>query len=164
MTIYRGRKFYYGDEVVITSKNYTNHIGHHGIVVWTHPAHGKRRTTVYEVECDCNELLRLPPSFMDLYKERAVTEVISVADRQKRLFVRQLKLKPNKEHIDRQIEEILSGLPSRYKLVIVDRYGLGCQGATKTQTEIGEKMGVSKQRVEQIEKTAIKKIKAKVSA
>ncbi len=73
------------------------------------------------------------------------------------MFVRQLKLKPNKEHIDRQIEEILSGLPSRYKLVIVDRYGLGVKVQQKTQSEIGEKMGVSKQRVEQIEKTAIKK-------
>lgn len=164
MTSHRGRKFYYGDEIVITGKQYENHIRHHGIVVWTHLSHGKTKNTVYEVECECNDLLKLPPSFMELVEERAVTEVLSIADRQKRMFVRRFKLIPDKKNIDQQVDKFLSVLSDRYKQIIIDRFGLGSDGVIKTQIEIGANLGVSKQRIEQIERAAINKIKDKVLA
>lgn len=155
-----GRKFYYGDEIIITGKRYENHIGHHGIVVWTHLS----QSTVYEVECECNDLLKLRSHMMELVKERAVTEVISIADRQKRMFVRRFKLIPDKKNIDQQIDKFLSVLSDRYKQIIIDRFGLGSDGVIKTQIEIGANLGVSKQRIEQIERAAINKIKDKVLA
>ena len=158
----RGRKFYYGDEVVIVkTAPYKNHNNHHGIVVFTHLPCEKQKHTIYEMECECGALLKPLPSFLDLVQERAVTEVLSIADRQKRMFVRRFKLMPDKNHIDQQIDKILSVLSDRYKQIIIDRFGLGSEGIAKTQIEIGENMGVTRQRVEQIESAAIKKIKAK---
>jgi RNA polymerase primary sigma factor len=53
--------------------------------------------------------------------------------------------------------DALDGLPEREKQVLAQRYGLG-DDQPHTLREIGASMGLSRERVRQIEATALKKI------
>ena len=56
-------------------------------------------------------------------------------------------------------EEILKGLPSRDERILRMRFGLGVD-AEHTLEEIGAKFGISRERVRQIETSALRRIKA----
>ena len=56
------------------------------------------------------------------------------------------------------IDEILSSLTDRERLVIIMRYGLD-DGREKTLEEIGNEVGVTRERIRQIEAKALRKLK-----
>lgn len=59
------------------------------------------------------------------------------------------------------LEKVLNTLRWNERHVIQLRFGLGGDGRTKTLQEIGESMGVSRERIRQIELTALRKLKNK---
>lgn len=60
----------------------------------------------------------------------------------------------------RELNKVLDSLSPREKQVIKQRFGLG-DGRIKTLQEIGESMGVSRERIRQIESFAFRKLKNK---
>ncbi len=63
------------------------------------------------------------------------------------------------KNLRRKIEEALKSLPEKEAEVIRLRYGLGEDEEPKTLDEIGRIMGISRERVRQIEKKALKKLR-----
>lgn len=58
---------------------------------------------------------------------------------------------------------ILSSLSPRQKRVIIERFGLGDMNEPKTLAAIGEQLGVTRERIRQIEDAALKLINQKIS-
>ncbi|MCD7859893.1 MAG: RNA polymerase sigma factor RpoD/SigA [Firmicutes bacterium] len=65
-----------------------------------------------------------------------------------------------REQLRQMLESLLSQLDERQQTILRLRYGLD-GGAGLSYAEIGEKLGVSKERVRQIEKQAMQKLQAK---
>lgn len=65
-----------------------------------------------------------------------------------------------KQIVRRDLHRVLDSLSAREKQVIKSRFGLG-DGRVKTLQEIGEAMGVSRERIRQIESCAFRKLKNK---
>ena len=62
-----------------------------------------------------------------------------------------------KQELKSKISELLANLPEREKKILRMRFGF--DGKTKTLEEIGKKIGVSRERVRQIEKRAKEKLR-----
>ena len=56
------------------------------------------------------------------------------------------------------LRSALEALDSRERFIIIERYGLD-DGSPKTLEEVGREMGLTRERVRQLEKIAIKKLK-----
>lgn len=65
-----------------------------------------------------------------------------------------------KQLMKKDLEKVLDSLNSREKQVIRSRFGLD-DGRMKTLQEIGESMGVTRERIRQIESCAYRKLKNK---
>lgn len=65
-----------------------------------------------------------------------------------------------KQFIRQDLEKVLNTLNPREKQVVKWRFGL-VDGRAKTLQEIGELMGVSRERIRQIESCAFRKLKSK---
>lgn len=65
-----------------------------------------------------------------------------------------------KEFMKKDLEKVLDSLNPREKQVIRWRFGMD-DGRMKTLQEIGEMMGVSRERIRQIESCAFRKLKNK---
>ena len=57
------------------------------------------------------------------------------------------------------IDVMLGQLTARERAILVGHYGLDAEGRTKTLDQLGRRLGLSKERVRQIEITAIKKLR-----
>ncbi|MGB9911523.1 MAG: sigma-70 family RNA polymerase sigma factor [Microgenomates group bacterium] len=63
-----------------------------------------------------------------------------------------------KRVIKEEIEKLLEGLTQRQREVIVERFGLGGE-EQRSLREIGNKLGLTPERVRQIEKDALEKLR-----
>lgn len=59
----------------------------------------------------------------------------------------------------RLLEDMLATLDSRERLILRERYGLDDHGAPQTLEQIGQRFGVSKERIRQLEARAMKKLR-----
>jgi len=72
---------------------------------------------------------------------------------------------PDKEAIlndnSRFIEKVMEVLDEREKYIVAQRFGL-CDGETRTLDRLGEDLGVTRERVRQLEKRALGKLKVEI--
>jgi RNA polymerase sigma factor (sigma-70 family) len=65
---------------------------------------------------------------------------------------------PQKE-VRESIDAMLSQLSARERTILTDHYGLDDEGKGATLEQLGQKLGISKERVRQIEINALKKLR-----
>ncbi len=63
-----------------------------------------------------------------------------------------------------QVGELLSHLDDRERSVLLSYYGLGAEAMPATYEQVGRRLGLSKQRVRQIEQTALAKLRSAIDA
>lgn len=153
------RKFYFGDKVVVVDEQYKDHLDHHGIVTVT-KLHGKpSKWTTYEVECECDMILNLRPSLIALVEENY--DNTTLIERRRQRFLRTIGAKPS-ANLRKQIYDLLLKIDVKNKTILIDRFGLDFKDPfIKKYDTIGEKLGISKQRVKQLEISVINKLKTK---
>ena len=61
------------------------------------------------------------------------------------------------------LRELLDDLPPKERAILVDRFGLGGE-APMTLESIGQRMGVTRERVRQIEASALQKLRRRLEA
>ena len=61
------------------------------------------------------------------------------------------------------LRELLDDLPPKEREILVDRFGLG-SGTPMTLESIGQRMGVTRERVRQIEMSALQKLRRRLEA
>lgn len=66
-----------------------------------------------------------------------------------------------KQFMKVDLEKVLNTLTPREKVVVKWRFGLVEDGRMRTLQEIGDLMGISKERIRQLEATAFRKLKSK---
>ena len=80
----------------------------------------------------------------------------------KRMKKRQIKARPIEFSFDDKqvVSDLLKTLSKRAREVVVDRFGLGTKTARETLESIGERSGITRERVRQIETLALQHIRA----
>lgn len=128
---------------------------------------GKGRLATYACRCIDNELLMLLRSKKRTSREVSLFEpigqdkegneihLVDVIEQQQVDVVENMELGRN---IRRLIYALDTGLSDREKEILVLRYGLGGRKAL-TQSDVGERLGISRSYVSRIEKKAIEKLK-----
>ncbi len=129
---------------------------------------GRGRLATYACRCIDNELLMLLRSKRKVAKEVSLFEPIGqdkegneihlmdVMEQEQPDMIAEMELRNRRERLNRLMELCLT---DREKEILVKRYGLN--GAEEvTQSEIGEKLGISRSYVSRIEKKALQKLRA----
>ncbi len=65
----------------------------------------------------------------------------------------------NVSELRESIDSVLTQLTTRERLILIDHYGLDSFGRTKTFDQLGRRLGISKERVRQIEIHALQKLR-----
>lgn len=65
------------------------------------------------------------------------------------------------QDLSEQVHRVLAVLPPRERFVIIQRYGLG-DGRSHTLLEIGQELGVTRERVRQLEAAALKRMRSRI--
>ncbi|MBI3396270.1 MAG: RNA polymerase sigma factor RpoD/SigA [Spirochaetia bacterium] len=107
---------------------------------------------------DLNHLINMSRDHLSLDAPLGDGEDFSLAESIKDDTVEKPELRLEEEQLKKDIYESLSGLTSREKNVLTMRFGLGGTPVMSLQ-KIGKKIGLSKERIRQIEKKAIRKIR-----
>jgi RNA polymerase primary sigma factor len=66
-------------------------------------------------------------------------------------------------HRQENLRELLEDLPPKERAIVFDRFGLGSE-APMTLESIGQRMGVTRERVRQIEASALQKLRRRLEA
>ena len=74
----------------------------------------------------------------------------------------QYKLETAQQSREQQVDMILSRLDEREQKIIISRFGLDYSQEPQTLKEVGAEMGVTKERVRQIEARALSKLRVAV--
>lgn len=130
---------------------------------------GKGRLATYACRCIDNELLMLLRSKKKTAREVSLFEPIGqdkegneirlmdVVEQQQQDIVENMEQTRN---VKRLFELLENCLTDREREILVLRYGL-CGEQEKTQSQIGEKLGISRSYVSRIEKKALEKLRRK---
>ncbi|MFP4104644.1 MAG: sigma-70 family RNA polymerase sigma factor [Phycisphaerae bacterium] len=65
----------------------------------------------------------------------------------------------NQPELRESIDNVLNQLSGRERTILIDHYGLDSAGNTKTFDQLGQRLGISKERVRQIELKALEKLR-----
>ncbi len=128
---------------------------------------GKGRLATYACRCIDNELLMLLRSKKKTSREVSLFEpigqdkegneihLVDVIEQQQTDVIDSLELRNNIKKLQKLLNDCLT---PREKEIIIYRYGLGGRQEI-TQSEIGEKLGISRSYVSRIEKKALSKLR-----
>lgn len=163
------RKAFYGDKVSLNIFSYSTkkHYGHEGYVkgiARVRKTKNKSTYLLYEIDCECGQVLKsIKPRDLILVQSRALeSEGFDLFTERMRYFLKQIsygKDTTNKQTLLLQVNAALKPLKPKYKKVIRYRFSLNKDCLHQlSYKEIGEKLGVSKQRVEIIYKLALKEL------
>ena len=125
---------------------------------------GKGRLATYACRCIDNELLMLLRSKKRTSREVSLFEPIGQDKEGNEIHLVDAKklLASIEESKDRDVSRLIyaldTGLSDREKEILVLRYGLGGRKAL-TQSDVGERLGISRSYVSRIEKKAIGKLR-----
>jgi RNA polymerase primary sigma factor len=90
--------------------------------------------------------------------ETAVTEDLCLGDYIEDRSCNSPEFSTNRAFLNDNIPDMLSELPERERVVLINRFGLGTN-CPKTLAQLGDLMGYSKERIRQIEENAISKLR-----
>jgi len=157
------RKFFYGDLAIMTSKvHYPRHVGHKGIVVGTkiiRLAVAGRTKVKYKVDCGCGARLAPKGGHMDLIDGPIGDEqLLPIHELRMEHFLNLVQSPIKNKSLEKQVATVLAPLPERDKYILVKRFGLD-NTDSKNLREIGEALGITKQRVKQLEQSLLKKLR-----
>jgi RNA polymerase sigma factor (sigma-70 family) len=99
----------------------------------------------------------IPDEFKHRDRFRTTTEELFMAQEDDR--VNPYAVETEHRQRVRQVNRILDRLDEREQKIIVARFGLGARGEPLTLKEVGEEMGVTKERVRQLEARALTKLR-----
>jgi len=100
----------------------------------------------------------IPGEFKQKDRFRPTSEELFLAREDKRTDQRALE--SEQEQRERQVSQILDNLDDREQKIIISRFGLDYSQEPQTLKEVGEELGVTKERIRQIEARALTKLRA----
>jgi hypothetical protein len=150
------RKFFYGDMVTINHERYPMHTGHTGVIAGTRIK--KNSDVTYSVDCECGMSLIPKASHMDLVASPSeLSKVSSIGKSRIKYFLNKIGILPKESQLKKQVEVILGRLKDRDRMLLVKRFGL--EGNAKTHREIGEEFGITRARVQHLEKALVERLR-----
>ena len=99
----------------------------------------------------------IPGEFRQKERFRPTSEELFLAHADQRSD--QLSIEADQKRREEQINQIMSSLDDREQTIIISRFGLDYNEEPQTLKEVGAKLGVTKERIRQIEARAINKLR-----
>ena len=100
----------------------------------------------------------IPGEFKQKDRFRPTSEELFLAREDQRTDQRALESEQKQR--ERQVNQILDNLDDREQKIIISRFGLDYSQEPQTLKEVGEQLGVTKERIRQIEARALSKLRA----
>ena len=126
----------------------------------------KREPTIEEIakEVDANpkkvkaalQIVRIPLSLDQPIGDEE--EDLTLLDLMSKKGTDDVERRVVEEALDKEISRLLNVLDNRERVIIEERFGLGGK-EPKTLNDVGEKLGISRERVRQLEQRALKKLR-----
>ncbi len=126
----------------------------------------KREPTIEEIakEVDANpkkvkaalQIVRVPLSLDQPIGDEE--EDLTLLDLMSKKGTEDVERRVVEEALDKEITRLLNVLDNRERVIIEERFGIGGR-EPKTLNEVGEKLGISRERVRQLEQRALKKLR-----